>query len=45
MKEKMRKLLERASVDSVEKRASNYFWGEKEIPKVILDEIESRKKK
>lgn len=45
MKEVITKLLEKASVNSVEKKASHIIFGEREIPKAILDEIKSKKNK
>lgn len=45
MKEKIVNFLEKASINVVEKKASYVFFGEKEIPKVILDEIKSKKQK
>ena len=43
MKEKIVRFMEKASVDTVEKVLSYGLWGEREIPKVILDEIKGRK--
>lgn len=45
MKEKLVRFLEKASVDVIEKKASYFFWGEREIPKAILDEIKKKKQK
>ena len=43
MKKQIAKVLEKASIDMLEKKASHVFFGEREIPKVILDEITKRK--
>lgn len=43
MKKEVAQLLEKASVNMVETKASHLLWGEKEIPKAILDEIKAKK--
>lgn len=45
MKDKLIRFMKKAAVDSVELSASYFFWGEKEIPKAILDEIKAKKSK
>lgn len=39
MKKIIANLLEKASVNYVDKEISSFLWGEKEIPKEILEEI------
>lgn len=43
MKKQVTQCLEKASVNLVSKKGSFYFWGEREIPQVILDEIKAKK--
>ena len=43
MKQEIVKLLEKAAVNTVEKKTSHVFFGEKEIPQIILDEIKKKK--
>ena len=45
MKDKLVKLMAKAAVDTVDSKVSWCLWGEKEIPKVILDEIKAKKNK
>ena len=45
MKDKLVRLMEKAAMDTLEKFPSYSFWGEKEIPKAILDEIKAKKNK
>ncbi len=45
MRRQMINFMEKASVNMVKKKASHVIFGEKEIPKVILDEIKENTKR